>query len=268
VTRTVDLLARVLDEARLPVRRLSGLFLVGGSSRIPLIATPLHRRFGIAPMLVDQPELVVALGSLRVPGSTAPAPGEPESTAAPVEPPAAPPASPGPRRRRRVAVALPALLVLALLCAWQVAGQLGRHTGGSGPSGAGPQTSSAGGRGAQRLAIDKTAWYGGFRATFGTATYGPAANPPLAISAKVQNLGRKDQALFEHLLPISVTLDGRTTAGTFPGPTVTVGSGSTIDVTVAFDLKDPVANLSAGVLTVGDNDALVPRCPSERVVRW
>ncbi|MFG1928578.1 Hsp70 family protein [Cryptosporangium sp. NPDC048952] len=45
----------------------TGLFLVGGACRMPLVATLLHREFGIAPVLVDSPELVVASGALLVP---------------------------------------------------------------------------------------------------------------------------------------------------------------------------------------------------------
>ncbi|MEV8515504.1 Hsp70 family protein [Dactylosporangium sp. NPDC051484] len=45
--------------------RLAGLFLVGGSSRVPLVATLLQRELGLAPTIIEQPELVVAEGSLR-----------------------------------------------------------------------------------------------------------------------------------------------------------------------------------------------------------
>src|SRR6185369_608258 len=44
--------------------QVSAIFLVGGSSRIPLAATLLHRAFGLAPTAIEQPELVVAEGSL------------------------------------------------------------------------------------------------------------------------------------------------------------------------------------------------------------
>src|SRR6185369_2291442 len=44
--------------------RLTAIFLVGGSSRIPLAATLLHRGFGLAPTAIEQPELVVAEGAL------------------------------------------------------------------------------------------------------------------------------------------------------------------------------------------------------------
>ncbi|MFG1928692.1 hypothetical protein [Cryptosporangium sp. NPDC048952] len=42
------------------------MFLVGGACRMPLVATLLHREFGIAPILSDSPELVVASGALLV----------------------------------------------------------------------------------------------------------------------------------------------------------------------------------------------------------
>lgn len=43
------------------------ILLVGGSSRIPLVATALHRAFGIPPTVTEQPELVVAEGCVAVP---------------------------------------------------------------------------------------------------------------------------------------------------------------------------------------------------------
>src|SRR6266704_2190653 len=44
--------------------RLAGVFLVGGASRTPLVATLLHRAVGEPPLAIEQPELVVAEGSL------------------------------------------------------------------------------------------------------------------------------------------------------------------------------------------------------------
>ncbi|WP_204006603.1 Hsp70 family protein [Virgisporangium aurantiacum] len=61
--RTVELTASLVGRAG--PTRLAGLYLVGGSSRIPLIATLLHQRLGVAPTLIDTPELLVAQGSLR-----------------------------------------------------------------------------------------------------------------------------------------------------------------------------------------------------------
>jgi outer membrane protein assembly factor BamB/Ethanolamine utilization protein EutJ (predicted chaperonin) len=44
--------------------QLAGLFLVGGSSRLPLVARLLHAELGIAPTVLEQPELPVAEGAL------------------------------------------------------------------------------------------------------------------------------------------------------------------------------------------------------------
>ncbi|MEV4131957.1 Hsp70 family protein [Dactylosporangium sp. NPDC049742] len=64
VDRTVALTRTVLTSAE-PARPLAGLFLVGGSSRMPLVATLLHQATGVAPTVLEQPELVVAEGSAR-----------------------------------------------------------------------------------------------------------------------------------------------------------------------------------------------------------
>jgi len=64
--RTVRVARGVLDRAGTP-DSLAAILLVGGASRMPAVATALHREFGLAPSVVDQPELVVAEGSLRVP---------------------------------------------------------------------------------------------------------------------------------------------------------------------------------------------------------
>ncbi|WP_426510255.1 Hsp70 family protein [Dactylosporangium sp. McL0621] len=62
--RTVDLTASTLQRAGVRTDQIGGLFLVGGSSRIPMVSTLLHQRLGVAPTLIEQPELVVALGSV------------------------------------------------------------------------------------------------------------------------------------------------------------------------------------------------------------
>ena len=53
----------VLRSAEVPRERIAGVYLVGGASRMPLVATTLHRDTGIAPTVIDQPELVVAAGA-------------------------------------------------------------------------------------------------------------------------------------------------------------------------------------------------------------
>ena len=65
VARTADLVVSTIAEARLAPRDLAGIFLVGGSSRIPMVAALVHRRSRVIPTTLDQPETVVARGALR-----------------------------------------------------------------------------------------------------------------------------------------------------------------------------------------------------------
>ncbi|MCW6008660.1 Hsp70 family protein [Micromonospora sp. CPCC 205371] len=123
--RTVAASQAVLDEAGVAPADLAGLFLVGGASRLSLAAALLHQRLGVAPTVVEQPELVVAEGSLRV---------RPAVEGPPVLPDPSqswpPPASDligesGQRRsRRRLAAAALALAVVAGAAAAVVASQL------------------------------------------------------------------------------------------------------------------------------------------------
>ena len=62
--QTVQVTRALLRWADLPDGRLAGVFLVGGASRIPLVATLLHRALDEAPVVIEQPELVVAEGSI------------------------------------------------------------------------------------------------------------------------------------------------------------------------------------------------------------
>ncbi|WP_426502582.1 Hsp70 family protein [Dactylosporangium sp. McL0621] len=68
--RTVSPTSATLSGAAVPADRIAGIFLVGSASRIPLVATLLHRRLGIAPTIIEQPELVVAQGALDATGLT------------------------------------------------------------------------------------------------------------------------------------------------------------------------------------------------------
>lgn len=63
--RTVRATRAALRAAGLTVDDLAAVLLTGGASRMPAVATVLHRAFGIVPTSVDHPELVVAEGSLR-----------------------------------------------------------------------------------------------------------------------------------------------------------------------------------------------------------
>ncbi|MEV4507482.1 Hsp70 family protein [Dactylosporangium sp. NPDC049525] len=54
----------VISSAGLRGDQLAGMFLVGGSSRLPLASRQLHAELGIAPTVLEQPELPVAEGAL------------------------------------------------------------------------------------------------------------------------------------------------------------------------------------------------------------
>ncbi|WP_328343730.1 Hsp70 family protein [Micromonospora sp. NBC_00421] len=109
LSRAVTRTREVVVEAGLTPDRLAGLFLVGGSSRIPLVARLLHAELGIAPTVLEQPELPVAEGALTdlpLPRSNRPAPagaaalapatpGHPSPAGPPVTPPTAPAGPPG-----------------------------------------------------------------------------------------------------------------------------------------------------------------------------
>ncbi|GAA4255633.1 hypothetical protein GCM10022255_065240 [Dactylosporangium darangshiense] len=95
--RTVACLRRAIESARLQPKDLVGIFLVGGSSRIPLAAHLIHTELGVAPTTLEQPETVVVEGALCIgaavtPGGTSgtprqvtPAP-QPARPVAPVQP--------------------------------------------------------------------------------------------------------------------------------------------------------------------------------------
>lgn len=65
IDRAAELTAATIREAGLAPTDLGGIFLVGGSSRIPLVSQLVHKRCGVMPTSLDQPETVVARGALR-----------------------------------------------------------------------------------------------------------------------------------------------------------------------------------------------------------
>lgn len=108
------LLARAVAETQrvfgLTGRRpehLAGLFLVGGSSRMPMVSKMLHEGLGIAPTVLEQPELPVSEGAALAFASPAPVtppvqvpPTPPQHPTAPHSPPrtgsgSLPPVTPG-----------------------------------------------------------------------------------------------------------------------------------------------------------------------------
>jgi outer membrane protein assembly factor BamB len=93
------LVARAVDETRRVCERAGTvpavLLLVGGSSRMPLVASRLHARLGVPPAVPEQPELPVGYGALLAAQHLAPAAPPLSPTAAfPVSPTAPFPVSP------------------------------------------------------------------------------------------------------------------------------------------------------------------------------
>lgn len=65
--RSAELLAATIHRAGLNPAQLAGVYLVGGPSRMPLLATLLGRQLGVTPTTQDQPETAVAFGLHHVP---------------------------------------------------------------------------------------------------------------------------------------------------------------------------------------------------------
>jgi len=84
--RTLNATTDVIRTSHLPKERVIAVLLVGGSSRVPLVARLLRDQAGLAPSIMDQPETVVAEGSVRLAtgasgltraGSAIPVPAQP-----------------------------------------------------------------------------------------------------------------------------------------------------------------------------------------------
>jgi molecular chaperone DnaK len=105
--RTVACLRRAIESARLTPHDLVGIFLVGGSSRIPLAAHLIHSELGVAPTTLEQPETVVVEGALCIGAKATPirTSGTPRQVTP--QAPAAPPRRQGPPVPARPASAVP-----------------------------------------------------------------------------------------------------------------------------------------------------------------
>jgi hypothetical protein len=126
ISTTVEELAATMARAKVPANKLSGVYLVGGSSRLPLVASIVAERLGRVPETRDDPKAVVALGAAEAliatlaetkdeDGADADADADADATK-PVEPTPAPVSRRrSERRSRRLAQAGSTVLVLALL---------------------------------------------------------------------------------------------------------------------------------------------------------
>lgn len=72
IAKTVDVLAETVGRAGLSPDRLAGIYLVGGSSRIPLVASMITERLGVVAATLDQPETSVAMGAALAPANVRP----------------------------------------------------------------------------------------------------------------------------------------------------------------------------------------------------
>ncbi|MEU5265072.1 Hsp70 family protein [Amycolatopsis sp. NPDC021455] len=127
--RSAELLGATIRRAGLSPAQLGGVYLVGGPSRMPLLATLLGRQLGVTPTTQDQPETAVAFGLHHVPLGTS------DLTVpafAPVRPPVTPPRpqawqqpaqqyapqpQPKPEQRKKLKPWLVGLAVLAVVVA-------------------------------------------------------------------------------------------------------------------------------------------------------
>ncbi|TWJ22926.1 Hsp70 family protein [Micromonospora endolithica] len=93
LARAVAVTREVIAAAGLDPRQLAGLFLVGGATRMPMVARLLHAELGVAPTVLEQPELPVAEGALT--DLPLPRGSRPVAAAGPAAAPGAP-AAPAP----------------------------------------------------------------------------------------------------------------------------------------------------------------------------
>lgn len=102
--RTIEVAVRTVKQARVRDTAVAGWSLVGGATRTPLVATMLFRPTGVPPVVLEEPQFVVAEGALHV-GHTAtdqdihilPLPPAPEPPKDPVPPTPSPVPAPSPR---------------------------------------------------------------------------------------------------------------------------------------------------------------------------
>jgi actin-like ATPase involved in cell morphogenesis len=94
MAQAVEITRAVIREAGLAPDGIAGLFMVGGASRMPLAATMIHQELGIAPTLIEQPELVVSEGAVILPAAPQSSPAATPPAVLPYTPAASPLAPP------------------------------------------------------------------------------------------------------------------------------------------------------------------------------
>ncbi|WP_051326334.1 Hsp70 family protein [Glycomyces tenuis] len=97
LSRAVGETRRVIGLTGRSPEQLAGIFLVGGSSRMPLVSKVLHEELGIAPTVLEQPELPVSEGAavaLDGPAPVTPPVMSPPPTQSPATAASLPPRTP------------------------------------------------------------------------------------------------------------------------------------------------------------------------------
>lgn len=94
LARAVGETQRVLGLTGRRPDQLAGLFLVGGSSRMPMVSKVLHEGLGIAPTVLEQPELPVSEGAALALAGPAPVTPPAQVPSPPMQSPTAPHSSP------------------------------------------------------------------------------------------------------------------------------------------------------------------------------
>jgi hypothetical protein len=116
-----------------------------------------------------------------------------------------------------------------------------------------------GGGGKQQLTVDRTVWYAGKKITVSSAAYDPAADNPVQIDVKMENLSAEGDNNARYM-PVFLTYDGQSTQGRIDELDELLAK-ATSKATLLFKPEDPLGNLKAATLTIGDNktvQAVVP----------
>ncbi|GAA4203209.1 Hsp70 family protein [Actinocatenispora rupis] len=149
VDRAVAATVRIVHDSRVPAGALAGVLLVGGASQVPMVAGALHTATGVAPTVLEQPELAVAEGALAADAGTAPLSARAEAAldalSAPRSAVPVPEAVPESPSRRRVLLPVAAIAVVAALLALGTTALVQRYAradGGGAPSSGGHPTPS------------------------------------------------------------------------------------------------------------------------------
>ncbi|MGW0435459.1 WD40 domain-containing protein [Micromonospora sp. NPDC003197] len=209
--RTVDLTAALLRDIGVSRGHIAGVFLVGGSSRVPLVASLLHRALRIAPTALDSPELVVAEGALHVPAIThAPTRPVPATPAIPTPPVLAP-------TGLAVAPATPTLPAPPPPAETSTFGDNAHHIKRPTAAGVIPRAVKAGDTGVATTPVRRSRWLSRIRRS--KAVIGGAIALVLAIVFAIglwASLGsRPDRTLTGHtdvVTSVAFSLDGKTLA--------------------------------------------------------